>query len=194
MILSALSSCTIQKRTVNKGYFVQWSWQKYKPDQAMKQELPQEEADLASSPEIQQEERGGPGIQNEANAAENVVQHPVLSQDRPEAAAEPEGTVLSKEEKTAEIKETPQKSRQLKSKPRRNLLDDFALLYVIIAGILLLLAVIFLLIGLNVGYIVNTIFFVLAVSCFAGALLVLAFALLLWLFSNSFRQGRKNRA
>lgn len=39
-ILSTVS-CTVQKRTVNKGYFVQWDWQKHSVERTLKADLPQ---------------------------------------------------------------------------------------------------------------------------------------------------------
>ncbi|MCE3295470.1 MAG: hypothetical protein K0R65_1184 [Crocinitomicaceae bacterium] len=190
-ILAAASACTIQKRTVNKGYFVQWHWQKKAVNPSEKVEAePQESYSLTAPDEekiadeiaiVDQEKFVNQIKPAEVNAYS--VDTPSLHTEKAE---------LKPERKTSISQEENQKEGERKhTGARRNLLDDFALLYVAIAGMLLLLATIFLLIGLNVASAVNALFFVLAISCFAGAILVLAFALLLWLFSNNIRSKRK---
>ncbi len=195
VLFSGLAACTVQKRTVNRGYFVQWHWQKYKGEKAAQSDLPSggNENNLSANAE--------PGTEKEATSAqtENLPVNEgesLIFSDKPLADEAPEQAVSQTpkaEKKHTPVVEHSRKSAKTLRKAGRNILDDFALVYVVIAGILILLAVLFLIIGLNVGYIADTIFLVLSVTCFVGAILVLAIALLLWLFSNSIRSGKKKK-
>lgn len=56
--ISLISSCTIQKRTVNKGYFVQWHWdKKIKSEKAESEELSSTNLDETETEEITTVER-----------------------------------------------------------------------------------------------------------------------------------------
>lgn len=188
--LLVFTACTIQKRTVNKGYFVQWHGQKHKSVPVTSDIEPGVNRQPAANfdetvipEEIAQEIAG---IEPElpfpttADAAD-------LQDEAPFFKGKKENTIRTR---LPEEKQSIKKTGKLL---KRNLVDDIALLYVAIAVGLILLSLLFLVIALNVTAVADIVFFILCICCFLGAIILLGFALLLALFSNNIKSGRRSK-
>lgn len=185
-----LASCTIQKRTVNKGYFVQWHFKKQSfPLEDLKKNSSLQEATLFQAGEAQidslalfREDLPTSKIETMDND-DDLVKMPSLSF----------GTGLKKAKQTfnplQEMKHVKQrikvKSERAKNKweiKRFNLQKELIFLYVMMALICLLAGLLFLLLSVNSAYVLQIIFAIISALFFLGTIAFLLSALIVSLF------------
>ncbi|MES2588297.1 MAG: hypothetical protein V4622_04900 [Bacteroidota bacterium] len=194
-ILALSFSCTIQKRTYNKGYFVQWN------HISKSNEKEQIKTELSSKEQIQVEEE----IIQEGNSnlelAQNVNSNTGISDVSSTETELEEKIKPNISPKTLLVKSLPKLNlekkktflKKVKSKVKApNLLDDLAKLYLVFALVFGILGFLFLLFALNslaVAQIVYVIF------CLLFFIISLSFVVLAFIFSeiSTTYKNRKRR-
>lgn len=185
-LLLFFTSCTVQKRTFNKGYFVQWTTKGSKGVNFEKRSVQNASSELAKT-ELKDEK-----------VEENQPINEIISRD--EIGISEENQVVFQEEKNdaKPIEKNQNLKKQFPSflknvhllhskvwksevkkkvKAKRGFLRDITLAFYLMMAIALLLGILFLILAFNSVVVLDTIFLIVSFIFFIAAVVFLCFAL-----------------